>query len=171
MKTILHILNTGEYSGAENVVITIIKNYSCQCRGIYMSRKGSIATILSNEKIEYYGVDELSITNIRHIVKLMHPDIIHAHDYTASILASIAVKKIPIISHLHNNVPWMKRRSFRSLLYRLVLPRLKKTLTVSDAVVSECWYANLLRKKAVCVGNPIDLQRIREKKKIVLCIA
>lgn len=59
-KTVLHILNTGEYSGAENVAITIIKNYPNYLQGIYMSRNGSISEILANEKICYYGVDKLS---------------------------------------------------------------------------------------------------------------
>lgn len=165
MKTILHILNTGEYSGAENVAITIIKNYSCNCHGIYMSRQGNIANILADEKIEYYGVDQLSIHSIQQVVELTHPDIIHAHDYTASILASVGMKGIPVISHLHNNVPWMKTVSVRSLLYKLVLPKIKKVLAVSDAVVNECWYAERLRQKAVCIGNPIDLNRIRGKKR------
>lgn len=163
-KTILHILNTGEYSGAENVVVTIIKNYPTSYRGIYMSRKGSIADVLDREQIEYYGVDQLSVLSIQQAVKSFHPDIIHAHDFTASILAAIAVKDIPIISHLHNNVPWMKHMTIRSLLYRMVINKITDILVVSDSVVEECWYKKIMRRKSICMGNPIDLRRIRAKK-------
>lgn len=163
-KTVLHILNTGEYSGAENVAITIIKNYPNYLQGIYMSRNGSISEILANEKICYYGVDKLSIQEIRKAIKKYQPNLIHAHDFTASLLAATATMSIPVISHLHNNVPWMRRVTLRSLLYRLAIKKYDKILTVSDAVIKECWYCAKLKKKAICIGNPIDLKRILEKK-------
>lgn len=164
-KIILHILNTGEYSGAENVAITIIKNYPEYLHGIYMSRKGSISEILTREQICYYGVDRLSINEIRKVIKEYHPDLIHAHDFTASLLAVSSTKRIPVISHLHNNVPWMRRITLRSMTYRLTIKRYAKILTVSEAVIEECWYCAEMKKKAICIGNPIDLKRIREKKR------
>lgn len=164
MKTILHILNTGEYSGAENVAITIISNYTEDYRGIYMSLQGPIRQVLKKNGIEFYGVKKLSTGAIREAVNQLHPDVIHAHDFTASILAAAATKKIPVISHLHNNVPWMKKPSVKSFLYRSCIGRLKKILAVSDSVLEECWYGETLKKKSICIGNPIDLKRIRSQK-------
>lgn len=164
MKTVLHILNTGEYSGAENVAVTIIKNYSADFHGIYMSRKGPIADVLEKEQIQYYGVDKLSKQSIQMAVRELRPDIIHAHDFTASTFAAVYVKNVPIISHLHNNVPWMKHISIRSLAYGLVIGRIKTILVVSESVIQECWYRKIMRRKAICMGNPIDLKRIYKKK-------
>ena len=68
MKTIVHVLNTGSYSGAENVVIQIIKKmnefYPNQYRMIYMARKGPIEERLKKENIDtisFLGVDEEDI--------------------------------------------------------------------------------------------------------------
>lgn len=164
MKTVLHVLNTGEYSGAENVAVTIIKNYSADYHGIYMSREGPIDDVLEKEQIQYYGVDKLSKQSIQMAVRELKPDIIHAHDFTASILAAVYVKDVPIISHLHNNVPWMKHISIRSLAYGLVIGKITTILVVSESVIRECWYRKIMWEKAICMGNPIDLKRIYMKK-------
>lgn len=164
MKTILHILNTGEYSGAENVVVTIIENYANEYRGIYMSLKGPIEEIVKRKSIAFYGVSKLSVGEIRTAIDKLRPDVIHAHDFTAGILAAVAAKKIPVISHLHNNVPWMKKISLKSFFYRLCIWRFQKILAVSDSVFDECWYGSRMRKKGICIGNPIDLKRIRGQK-------
>lgn len=165
MITVLHILNSDEYSGAEKVTISIIKKYPSQIQGIYMSRMGSIKDAVEKEKIEYIGVTKLGVHEVKRAIRMVHPDVIHAHDYMASVVTAIAAGTIPVISHLHNNVPWMRSRTIRSLIYRCVIPRVDKILAVSDPVIEECWYRDLLKQKAVCIGNPIDVLELRLHKK------
>ena len=54
---ILHILNTGSFSGAENVVISIINEFQKRnienIELIYVSLEGSIRERLEKEKIKY----------------------------------------------------------------------------------------------------------------------
>jgi glycosyltransferase involved in cell wall biosynthesis len=155
-----------EYSGAENVAITIIKNYSAELKGIYLSPVGSIQQIVEENGIQYYGVDKLSLHTLRHAVRDIKPDIIHAHDYTATIIASLVSGKIPVISHIHNNLPWMCRISTKSLLVYFMMGRVKTCLGVSHSIFNEAWFDFRSRCVTEMIGNPICCDSIKEKKKL-----
>lgn len=47
---VMHILNTGLYSGAENVVISLIKSMPREIESIYVSLNGPIRTILERKQ-------------------------------------------------------------------------------------------------------------------------
>lgn len=106
---VMHILNTGAYSGAENVVISIITHTRNDVESIYVSPKGTIESVLNENGIRYYPVNKLSVHSISKAIRRENPNIIHAHDFTASVLVSLCKTGIPIISHLHNNPPWIKK--------------------------------------------------------------
>ena len=57
---ILHVLNTGSFSGAENVVISIINEFQKRnienIELIYVSLEGSIRKRLEKEKIKYFSL-------------------------------------------------------------------------------------------------------------------
>lgn len=169
MKTIVHILNTGSYSGAENVVISLTremrKHFPNQYRFIYMSLQGTIKERLSNEKIEYYPVKALSLKSIRKMIVKYQPDIIHAHDYTASMLSAVVHGNISVICHLHNNNLWIQKFDLRSIAFLLTTLCYKKILLVSASIENEYIFGHLIRKKTITLGNPIDIQQIRNKSK------
>ena len=50
---VLHVLNTGKYSGAENVVITLIHALDGKVECAYASPDGPIREILESEKIVF----------------------------------------------------------------------------------------------------------------------
>ena len=106
MKTVLHILNTNSYSGAENVAITLIramhKRYP-DYRLIYVSPDGPIRERLDSEGVEFEPIEKISRRNIRRLIKKYRPSVIHAHDFTASIVSAFSTFKVPVISHIHNN--------------------------------------------------------------------
>lgn len=161
---ILHILNTGSYSGAENVAITIINEMKKKnIDSVYLSLEGSIKEVLGNQKIEYYPVVKLSIHNILKAIKKIKPDIIHAHDYTASILAAFCFPKAKIICHLHNNSPWILKKCIYSYVFLISTLNYKAILTVSDSIEKEYIFSNYIKKKIKCIGNPIDISLIKEK--------
>lgn len=167
MKTIVHVLNTGSYSGAENVVITLIKQmnkeYAGQYRFIYMSLRGSIEERLEAEGIIHYPVEKLSVQNIKRMMTDCRPDLIHAHDYTASMMSAVAHRKIPVICHLHNNSLWIKKINIKSIAYLLTTICYRKILLVSEIIEKEYIFGSLIRKKTVTIGNPVDINRIREQ--------
>ena len=161
---VVHVLNTGGYSGAENVVITIInhlkkKNVEC----VYLSPYGSIAKRLDQEGIEYYAVDHLSVSTLKKAFSDLKPDIIHAHDFNASVLSAFCFPKAKVISHIHNNTPWMKKMNLKSIAFLLASLRNNQILTVSDSVEKEFIFKSFVHKKIKCIGNPIDLSIIRNK--------
>lgn len=162
---VLHVLNTGSYSGAENVIITIInhlkKDPSIEC--VYVSLYGDIGERLRKENIAYYPVEKLSVANLKRAFQDLQPDIIHAHDFTASILTAFCFPKAKVISHIHNNSPWIQSFNANSIAFLLASLLNDQILTVSNAVEEEYIFSKFIHKKIKCIGNPIDLKAIREK--------
>ena len=160
---IVHVLASNKYSGAENVVLTIMKNIKdVDC--IYLSPKGEIEERLNQEGVAYYGIDKLNYTNLKKAIKEIKPDIIHAHDFLASAYSSLVSKgKIPVISHIHNNPPFITSYGIFSILYYITCKNYNKILTVSDSVMNEYVFGDKLKYKSLVVGNPFDAQYIQYK--------
>ena len=164
MRTVLHLLNTSTYSGAENVAITIIRAMSARypdCRLIYVSPDGPIKERLELEGVEFEPIKAITLREIRRVVKKYKPDVIHAHDFTASIVSAFATLRTPVISHIHNNVPWLKRLGVKSVLYGVSCMRYRRILGVSPSVFDEFVFGGLIKKKSEVIGNPVDLSVIR----------
>lgn len=164
MRTVLHLLNTSTYSGAENVAITIIRAMSARytdCRLIYVSPDGPIRERLDLEGVVFEPIKAISVKEIRRVVKKYKPDVIHAHDFTASIVSAVATLRTPVISHIHNNVPWLKRLGMKSVLYGVSCMRYRRILGVSPSVFDEFVFGGLIKKKSRVIGNPIDLSVTR----------
>lgn len=161
MLKVMHVLNSRQYSGAENVAITIINSMRDQIDSVYVSPTGPIKDYLDENNIQYFPVNKLSRSELIRVIRAINPDIIHAHDFTAGIMAVMTGTEIPIINHLHNNSPWIKHYNLRSFVYALSCFRYKKILTVSDPVMNEYVFGKFFKKKTEIIGNPIDLERIR----------
>lgn len=162
-RTVLYILNTGTYSGAENVVITMINVMKDDVDAVYLSLEGKIRDVLIENNIKFYAVNKLSVSAIKKAVSEIQPDIIHANDFTAGILSTIAVRNIPIINHLHNNSPWIKNYGIYSFIYAFSCKKYCKILTVSNSIMDEYVFGSKFQNKTEIVGNPINLDVIRRK--------
>lgn len=160
---VLHVLQSSKFSGAENVVCRIIEMFeNTEIEMAYCSRNGQIGEVLKKRNITFFPMTTMSVSEIKRIVKLYKPDIVHAHDYMASILCAMSVK-CRIISHLHNNSPWIKDYSLKSFLYLISCFRYGRILAVSDAILDEYVFGSLIRKKTLVMGNPIDVAEIKNK--------
>ena len=84
---VLHVLNTGKYSGAENVAITICKNMQNNVCA-YTSPEGKIQETLQEHNVIYYPMKKFCLMELKRIVTEFTPDIIHAHDFKASVICS-----------------------------------------------------------------------------------
>lgn len=162
---VMYVLNTGSFSGAENVIITIIKNLPPKVEAYYVSLDGSIRDKLVEEKIKFYPLPKVNVHNLKKAIKEVEPDIIHANDTVASVMSAVAERNVPIISHLHNNDPRMKKVTMKSLIYYMMLYKFSRILAVSDSVFDECWYGKKMRTKGIIIGNPIDIELILKKKR------
>lgn len=160
---VLHILVDGKYSGAQHVALSIIENTMDCCDSLYVSKKGKVKDALDENNINYLFLNKISVQSIRRAVRSYRPDIIHAHDFTASLIGLIAAGHIPVISHIHQNPPWLKHINYKSFMFMLISVGAKKILTVSDSIVEECVFKNFLIKKNRVIGNPINISSIIEK--------
>lgn len=163
---ILHVLNSSSFSGAENVAITIIKqlekdsNYECY----YVSPKGPIEERLREEKIKYIPIEKLCNKELKRVVKEYKPDIIHAHDFRASIMSALIESKgIKIISHIHNNPIWIRKVNIYSMLYLMCSNKFNKILLVSKAIKDEYIFKKFIKNKCIVVGNVINENDVIEK--------
>lgn len=169
-KRVLHILNSNSYSGAENVVITIINNMNNLYEFAYACPEGPIAHILKKNKINYIPMSSLSIKEIRRVIVFWEPHIIHTHDFRASIKCGMVEGKIPIISHLHNNSPWMRKLNLYSFAFLISSLRYKKILGVSSSVIEEYVFGSAICKKWLNISNPFDYNRVNVLSKMNIAI-
>lgn len=158
---IIHLLSSNSYSGAENVVIQIIKMFEkSDIDMVYISKQGSIEEILKKNNIRYILLNKMTFNNIKKILEKENPDIIHAHDFRMSIISSFFCQNYKIISHIHHNAPWLGKPCFKSFLYFVTTNGYKKILVVSEAIKKEYIYAKYLSNKIVNVSNPLNREKI-----------
>lgn len=163
MKKVLHLLASSSYSGAENVVCTIIENFGEEYNMAYSSPKGSIQEVLAKRNIKYYSMDKFDLKNVKRVIKEYNPNIIHAHDYKASFFAALSGFKGKIISHIHNNCNFAKSWNPKTVLYKLVINKFSSVVGVSDKVYEEAVYKKALGDKYVTIHNFVDKGSALEK--------
>lgn len=162
-KKIIFPINSKIYSGLESVAINIIENLNGKFDFVYVTQDGPIVDVLEEKMIDYYIIDKMSVKEIRKCVRELKPDIIHAHDYKASCICALAKINLPIISHLHNNSPWIKTLHPYSFLYLYSSKRFEKILTVSDSIEKEYIFSNIIKNKIENISNPISRKQILDK--------
>lgn len=161
---ILHVIKSFIYSGAENVVCQIINGLSDKEEFIYMAPHGPIEDKLKSIGLydRYFGIEKLDVASIQEAVKKFQPSVVHAHDFTSSVLCGIALKgSVPIVSHLHNNPPWIKKMNIKSLSYLYASRYFNHILMVSDAVRDEYRYSSKIKCPMTIVGNPFSVDGVR----------
>lgn len=160
---ILHVFKSKIYSGAENVACQIIKGLEGQEECIYMAPHGPIEDKLKSIGLydNYRGVDKLDISSIKAALKELKPDIIHAHDFTAGVLCAIACcGRVPIVSHLHQNPPWLQSMNLKSLSYLWASRYFTSILTVSDSVKNEYKFSDKIYCPITVLGNPFSVNGV-----------
>lgn len=156
-KKVLHLLKSRQFSGAENVAINIIKHSQDNYDSIYCSPFGPIKNKLQEESVKFVLLNKFGVFSIIKVIRDEKPDIIHAHDFSSSILASLFYKQSVVISHLHNNPLWIKKKCLKSYLYKKSSKFYNKILLVSNSILDEYVYSNDIKQKSIVLGNPIKL--------------
>lgn len=160
--TVLHIINSKMFSGLESVACDIIQNVK-SFNHVYVTQKGPILDILEERNIKYEIIEKMSIREIKRVTKKYKAKIIHAHDFTASVICALANTKVSLISHLHNNSPWLKKFSFKSIAFLYAGLKADKILTVSESIQKEYIFSKFINDKIECIGNPISRDKILSK--------
>ncbi len=153
---VLHLLSSSELSGAERVAINICTGLRDSVEFVYASPKGSIADELKLNQISFHGLERMSTGEIAAACRQDRPDIIHAHDYRASVLAAMLRHRPPVISHLHNNAPANMRFGFKALIYAASVPGFSQIIGVSESVLNEHIARRLIKPKFIALPNVVD---------------
>lgn len=155
---VLHVLDTGDFSGAENVAITIIsyleKHDMAQC--VYLSPKGPIEDYLAEKNIDFYGVDKLNFSSLKKALAIVKPDVIHVHSFKSAVILALLNPKGKFVIHIHDNPEWLKHVNAKSILFLKACKRADRILTVSDAIEYEFFYSDKVFEKIENIGNPIN---------------
>ena len=162
---VLHLLQSNRFSGAENVVCQIIgmmKNEP-NIEMVYCSRDGQISEALKERGIEFYPINNLTVSEVKRVIKEYKPDIIHAHDMRASYIAARACGNITLISHVHNNNFDSRGLSVKSIAYILAAMKAKHIFWVSQSAYSGYAFHELFRKKSSILYNIIDIDELYRK--------
>lgn len=161
-RKVMCILKSSEFSGAENVVFTIIKYLQNQYEFLYVATEGSIRERLEAEKIPFYLLRKFNWYSLHKIVGRWKPDIVHAHDFSASTISALIPGDFRLISHLHYDPPWTRKWNLKTGLYCILGKRFAKILVVTDNAYENMVFADVFRSKTIGVGNPIDQTRIKQ---------
>lgn len=158
MIRVIHLLASNKFSGAENVVCQIVKMCEDTCEMFYCSPKGPIENSLKDKGVKYIPINKLTKKELKKIYNEYKPDMIHAHDVRASIVASSFSKKCKIISHIHgNDERKMGKISLKSLLYALCLKKFSRIFWVSESCLEKYYFKKLATNKSEVLYNIIDV--------------
>ncbi|MBO1096421.1 glycosyltransferase [Enterococcus casseliflavus] len=131
---ILHLLASRKLGGAEKVAINFMKYSGEDNNSFYCSPKGEIQEYLCENNLDYIELRSLSIIELDKIIKYFKIDIVHAHDFKSSILASFFSKKCKIVSHIHQSPKWIYTTNPRTMLYKTSVSRFSKILVTSKEI-------------------------------------
>ncbi|MBE6563533.1 MAG: glycosyltransferase [Ruminococcaceae bacterium] len=155
---ILHFLVTDKLSGAENVMLSILRSLKDGNEVYYVSPEGPVRKFVEEAGVNFIPADTDSIPEIKRIYKEVRPDIVHACDPRMSFKCALA--GIPFIAHLHNNCPWLKKLSLNSIALLYAIKKAKAVVTVSDSIEKEYIFRNALKKKLYMIPNVVDRERV-----------
>ena len=162
---ILHLLSSNQFSGAENVVCQIISMLKDKTDYdmIYCSPDGKIRTALDQRSIPFQPLEKMNCHSLRSIIKQYKPDLIHAHDVRASILAAKFSRSCRIISHIHANHMGLRKITLKSLLYFITLPKYKHIFWVSQSAYDNFYFKNAVKNKSSILYNTVNIQDIQKR--------
>ena len=158
---ILHLLQSESFSGAESIACHIISLFREENELLFVSQDGPIRQELENININFYPLKKVDLTNIKKAVCEFKPDVIHAHDFTASFYASFC--NVPVVSHLHSNPEWLSKVTIKSLAYAYALKNISSVLGVSDIIKEEYIFKRLLKDKFIVLPNIVDADSVISK--------
>ena len=163
---IVHLLQSQDFSGAENVVCQIISlfNNDSNFEMIYVSPNGSIREVLRNKQIDYYPLCDFTQSSINRAIMELNPQIVQAHDFNASVRASFQ-RNASVISHLHNNALWLSKLCVNSIAYRCCVPNFESIIGVSNAIYNEYIFRRSIKDKFTCLPNVVDGDVVWDKAK------
>lgn len=160
---VLHIVNTGWFSGAENVVCQIIDAFKNNAEMAYCGYDGPIRSVLKDSGIEFFPIVKMSVRELKRVFNEFRPNIIHAHDMRASFFASSSCGRIPLICHIHGNALDSRRISLKSVLFLFAAYKAKHIFWVHESSFNGYIFHSFFRKKSSILQNVLNTELLTKK--------
>lgn len=162
---ILHLLASDRFSGAENVVCQIIEMFKAddELEMVYCSPTGQIEEALNEREIRFVPIKKMTPFHLKKIIKEYEPDIIHAHDVKASLVAALACKKIRMISHIHVNNMEKSKHSIKTVLYAIAANKAQHIFWVSQSAFDDYGMKDKIAYKSTVLKNVINIDATTKK--------
>lgn len=151
-------MSTNVFFGAENMTLLLAEQLKKKYQVFYASPSGEINYYLSKKRISHIEISKISVVEILRLNQCYGPVLFHAVDFRASTYCALA--GVPFVAHLHNNPPWLKKICANSLAMLFFALKAKRVICVSESVVNEFIFFNLIQKKVVVLENVLDEQKI-----------
>ncbi|MGY3765895.1 glycosyltransferase [Vagococcus vulneris] len=148
---VMHLLYSNCFGGAEKVAMDLMTISNPFVKSIYVSKEGKISEHLKSRGLEYHLVDKFNYFELKNIVKRNKIDVIHAHDFKASIMANLLGVKV--ISHIHQEPKWINKMNLNNFLYGINTIFFSHIVVTSNNLVKQLNYTN----KVVLLNNFVDV--------------
>lgn len=167
MKRILQLLNTNRFSGAENVVCQIINLFSNDqnYEMAYCSLNGDISVTLERKNIRFIPIERMSVSEVKRVISDYKPDVIHAHDVKASLIASMCHKDIKMICTIHANDLKMRKINLKSLCMLKVAKESNHIFWVSRSCYNGYVFKKNVQQQSSILYNVINPSILMEQVK------
>jgi len=174
---VLHLINSGGYYGAENVVIALAESLERQdCRstiGVFHNEHQQNEELtrqaekrgLSVQQIACRGRwDRQAIRAIRETIESRNIDVLHTHGYKPDIYGFLAARGlgIPIVATCHLWTRQTVAVRFYDFLGSLFLRRFDAVVAVSDVIAKSLRHSGIRESKISVIDNGIDLPRFSQ---------
>lgn len=164
---VLHLLQSNRFSGAENVVCQIFgmaKN-DPQLDMVYCSPDGQIRQALKKKNVPYVPLKRMKAAEVKRVIQEQKPDVIHAHDRSACVLAALTAKKQRIVAHMHVNNNKGFKTWLKNCLWTLLSFRYSHIFWVSDSSYEQFPFHRILKHKSTVLYNVIDIKALENRAK------
>ena len=160
---VLHVLASNRYSGAENVVCQIIEMFQGEVDMAYCSPDGPIQKSLDEKGIQFFPLSKLNAKELKKVIAKYNPDVIHAHDFKASILSSKFSKKARVVSTIHGNKKGMDKLSLKSVIFNIFSKKLDMIIWVSKSCFNDYYFKSKVEDKSITLHNILSIDNLNKK--------
>lgn len=170
MKNILHIIDSVEPGGAENVFVDLILNLNQEeyHAVVTIPGRGWLSSRLDELSIDYHVIPASGSINFQYLYSLikliMHEkiDLVQSHLFGANVYSSLAglLTNTPVISVFHGAVDIAEGEKLLWLKSRIIELGSNKVVTVSNSLSDEVISRTGINRKKICtIHNGVDTFR------------
>jgi glycosyltransferase involved in cell wall biosynthesis len=180
--TILFLISSEGYYGAENMVVTLakaLKASGCRCViGVLQQPRSPRAEIVVQARnqgleVEIIGCrgkwDRSTVEQIRVLARELHADILHPQGYKSDIYAYASARRLQcgLVATSHNWPSRLPRMRAYAALDRLVLRNFDRVVVMSDEVRGRLLRSGVAEARVCTIANGIDTDRFRAAKPVL----